>query len=148
GDDARTKPAPDKWAKIEILGHLIDSSINNHRRFIVAISKDDLVFEGYDQELWAEVQSYLGLDWSWLVEHWLRCNQHLANLLGRIPGEALTRQRQPHCLHKMAWKRVPEDVPTTLQYLIQDYLGHLEHHLRQILPEYEPVVMGTYEYSV
>jgi hypothetical protein len=30
------KPAPDKWSKKEILGHLIDSAANNHQRFIRA----------------------------------------------------------------------------------------------------------------
>ena len=30
------KPFPDKWSKNEILGHLIDSTANNHQRFIRA----------------------------------------------------------------------------------------------------------------
>ena len=30
------RPAPTKWSKKEILGHLIDSAQNNLRRFIVA----------------------------------------------------------------------------------------------------------------
>ena len=30
------KPAPGKWSKQEILGHLIDSAINNLKRFIDA----------------------------------------------------------------------------------------------------------------
>jgi hypothetical protein len=28
------KPAPDRWSKKEILGHLIDSAGNNHQRFV------------------------------------------------------------------------------------------------------------------
>ena len=31
---AGQKPAPNKWSKKEILGHLIDSAANNHQRFI------------------------------------------------------------------------------------------------------------------
>ena len=33
-DAAARKPAPDKWSKKEILGHLVDSAANNHQRFV------------------------------------------------------------------------------------------------------------------
>jgi hypothetical protein len=45
----------------------------------------------------------------------------------------------------MAWKTVPKSQPISLDYLIKDYIGHLEHHVRQILPDYTPVMIGTYE---
>ena len=32
-EDLLRRPAPDKWSKQEILGHLIDSAINNLKRF-------------------------------------------------------------------------------------------------------------------
>jgi hypothetical protein len=44
--------AEEKWSAKEIVGHLIDSAANNHRRFILAQGRDDLLFEGYDQEHW------------------------------------------------------------------------------------------------
>ena len=31
--DLLRRPAPDKWSKQEILGHLIDSALNNLKRF-------------------------------------------------------------------------------------------------------------------
>jgi len=34
--DLAAKPAPNKWSKKEIIGHLIDSALTNSRRFIVA----------------------------------------------------------------------------------------------------------------
>ena len=38
-DDAVShKPAPNRWSKKEILGHLIDSAANNHQRFVRAKS--------------------------------------------------------------------------------------------------------------
>ena len=33
-EELRRKPAPNKWSKKELLGHLIDSAANNHHRFI------------------------------------------------------------------------------------------------------------------
>ena len=32
--ELRRKPAPGKWSRKELLGHLIDSAANNHHRFI------------------------------------------------------------------------------------------------------------------
>jgi hypothetical protein len=146
-DQVRSKPSPGKWAKIEILGHLIDSTTNNHRRFVIANDQDNLIFDGYKQEQWVEIQSYLDRDWEWLVDFWSNSNLHLAHLISRLPEGTLTKSHQEHCLHYMAWKVVPQDVPATLKYLVQDYMGHLEHHLRQILPDYVAVVAGTYEYQ-
>ena len=33
---ASLRPAPGKWSRKEILGHLIDSAANNHQRFVHA----------------------------------------------------------------------------------------------------------------
>ena len=30
------------------------------------------------------------------------------------------------------WRLVPEDEPATLGYMIDDYVGHMKHHLSQI----------------
>jgi hypothetical protein len=34
--DAARRPAPGKWSRKEIIGHLIDSACNNHGRFVRA----------------------------------------------------------------------------------------------------------------
>src|SRR4030095_2595683 len=38
------KPAPGKWSKKEILGHLIDSATNNHQRFVRTQMTEELIF--------------------------------------------------------------------------------------------------------
>lgn len=146
-ESARFKPSPKKWSRKEILGHLIDSATNNHRRFIVAAQKDNLVFDGYLQEEWVTLQDYQNRDWLWMVEFWSDSNEHLAFAMDRIPEDKRMQECASHSLHRMAWKPIPEDVPTNLDYLIKDYIGHLEHHVRQMLPDYRPIVMGTYEYA-
>ena len=50
------RSAPGKWSPREIVGHLIDSASNNHKRFVVARWRDDLVFDGYAQDDWVEAQ--------------------------------------------------------------------------------------------
>ena len=56
--EAATRPAPGKWSRKEIIGHLIDSASNNHGRFVRAQLQDDLIFAGYDQEEWVRAQRY------------------------------------------------------------------------------------------
>jgi DinB family protein len=125
-------PAPGKWSPREIIGHLIDSAQNNHGRFVRAQLSDDLVFPGYAQNEWVRLQGYNERDWSELVELWARYNVHISHVIERTPSEIATRPRRKHNLHEVAWKTVPADEPATLAYFMADYVGHLEHHLRQI----------------
>jgi hypothetical protein len=34
-ESAAKRPSPELWRKKEILGHLIDSALNNHQRFVL-----------------------------------------------------------------------------------------------------------------
>lgn len=121
-----------EWSARLVLGHLIDSAVNNHQRFVRAQFSDDLVFEGYQQEDWIRVQRYDEAAWMDLINLWRVYNLHLAHVIERIPDEVLTRQRSAHSLDKIAWRTVPADQPTTLLYLIKDYLAHMREHLRQL----------------
>lgn len=133
--DAETtrRPAPGKWSPREIIGHLIDSASNNHQRFVRATGQEDLIFPGYEQERWVELQDYQQAPWRDLVSLWAGFNRHLARVMAAIPEDARTRPRQRHNLHQLAWRAVPETEPATLDYFMNDYVGHLEHHLAQVL---------------
>ncbi|MEZ4701036.1 MAG: DinB family protein [Rhodothermales bacterium] len=122
-DDAtvRIRPAPEKWSIAEILGHLLDSAVNNHHRFIRAQQDDPLVFPRYEQDFWVEAQDFPGRPWGELVALWRLYNHHLAHVMRRVPADRLGVE----C-------RIGPYEPVTLGYLIEDYLTHLEHHLRQI----------------
>jgi hypothetical protein len=52
-----------------------------------------------------------------------------------VPDQVRFRSHRRHNLHQIAWQVVPEGEPTTLDYLMRDYVGHLKHHLRQVLPD-------------
>ena len=133
-DDATTRrPAAGKWSPREVLGHLIDSASNNHQRFVRATWQDDLVFPAYDQERWVELQDYQHAPWRELVTLWAAFNRHLARVMAATPEEVRMRARTRHNLDQIAWRTVPAAEPATLDYFMGDYVGHLEHHLRQIL---------------
>ena len=137
-DDAATsrRPAPGKWSPREIIGHLIDSASNNHQRFVRMRDRDDLVVEGYEQDAWVEAQRYRDAPWSELVLLWMTYNRHLARVMSVTPAEARDRVRHSHNLHLRAYRPVPADRAVTLDYFMNDYVDHLEHHLGQVLEDH------------
>ena len=131
-EEASRRPGPDKWSIKEIIGHMIDSACNNHRRFVMAPDKEDMDFEGYAQENWVKIQQYQAADWHGLLRLWEAYNLHISYVMEIIPAEVRQRKHHKHSLQTMAWITVPSDEPVTLDYLMEDYLGHLKHHLQQI----------------
>ena len=129
--EAARRPAPGKWSKKEILGHLVDSAANNHQRFVRARFQDDLVFAGYEQDDWVCTERWQERPWIEIVELWRLFNLHIAHVIETTPREVAEREHTRHSLHKIAWKTVPEGSPATLAYFMADYVGHLKHHLTQ-----------------
>ncbi len=130
---ANTPRAPGKWSPKQVLGHLVDSACNNHRRFVLAREQKDLVFPGYDENEWAKAQAWERADWQDLVELWRLYNLHLARVIEETPAELTHEPRSPHSFDRIAWRTLPVDRPATLAYLMRDYVGHLRHHLAQAL---------------
>jgi hypothetical protein len=133
--EARTtrRPALGQWSAKEILGHLIDSAAHNHRRFVEAQFKDDLIFPGYDQEAWVAAQAYQHAPWTNLLALWKSYNLHLGHVVASMPEAVLTQPRAKHTLDRIALYRVSQDTPVTLEYLVRDYYRHLEEHVEQLL---------------
>jgi hypothetical protein len=119
--DASTKTST-AWSQKEELGHLIDSASNNHLRFVRAALEVEYHGPSYDQNGSVNLHGYQQLAWSNLVQFWFHYNGLLCQLIGRIPEEKL----QTPC-------RVGDGAPVTLQFLIQDYVAHMRHHLDHIL---------------
>lgn len=127
-----SKSSAQDWSAKQILGHLIDSAANNHQRFVRAQYTNDLAFPGYDGDQWVDAQKYNDQDWIELIDLWRAYNLHLVRVVSLIPESVLTQQRDKHTLDQIAFKTVAQSTPTTLEYLIRDYLDHLKHHLDQI----------------
>jgi DinB superfamily len=135
-DEASSRPrAPGKWSPRQIIGHLIDSACNNHARFVKAQLQDDLICPGYEQDAWVAVQRYQDVPWSELVALWAAYNRHIGRIMSTTPEPALSARRTRHNLNVIAWQPVPAESPATLAYFMRDYVGHLHHHLRQVLGE-------------
>lgn len=120
------RPAPDKWSKKEILGHLVDSAQNNVRRFIAA-QYEPVPFIRYDQDKWVKLADYQHYPTSDLLSFWSLINLHICRVLAALSPEAATRTCDTGG---------PE--AHTIEWLAADYVKHLLHHLHQIL-ELEPI---------
>lgn len=118
---ASNRPAPGTWSRKELLGHLVDSALNNHQRFVRAQLGDALEFPGYAQEEWVRCQGYADADWADLVALWTAVNRHLARVVRLVPA------------HKLAVPcRIGGGPMMTLGDLVADYLRHLRHHLARV----------------
>jgi hypothetical protein len=134
------KPNPDKWSKKEILGHLIDSTFNNHRRFLKAQSQDNLIFCGYDQELWVKKNNYQERDKEEILITWEIVNNHMDHMLRSIPESTMTQKTSNHNFHEICMKPLQKGESSSLSYLLWDYVYHMEHHLSQIIPGYQKLL--------
>jgi DinB superfamily len=123
-DKMEYKPSPNKWSKKEILGHMADSAQNNIRRFIVAQYEENPTIT-YKQDNWVAISGYQHYDQTELVNLWYLLNKHIVVILKRMSPEIMQRSCQTEKQH-------------TLDWLAQDYLRHMLHHLHQVL-DLEPV---------
>jgi hypothetical protein len=124
--EAGVSPAPGKWSKKEILGHLIDSACNNQQKFVRAMAASGLNFVGYQQDFWVGSQKYDQASWKDLIALWRAYNIHIAHIIEHAAPGRLTNMI------------TIEDAGTfTLQFIMEDYVEHLKHHLLQILPGVE-----------
>jgi hypothetical protein len=120
-DEFNSVRAEGKWTKKQILGHLIDSAANNHQRFIRAQFEIFPVIV-YDQDNWNRYGHYSEMDAELLIATWVTLNLFLAELIQHIRpsfhGNLITMGNGDR---------------VTLEFIIEDYVNHLEHHLKQIV---------------
>jgi hypothetical protein len=121
-DSGRARAGEGSWSRKQVLGHLVDSALNNLHRFVRAQQVDELVFPGYDQRAWVEAGGYQDRPWTALVALWSDLNRQVAHVIARTHGARL----QVPC-------RIGEGAAVSLEFVARDYVRHLRHHLAQIL---------------
>jgi hypothetical protein len=123
--DFYLKPGPSKWSKIEVLGHLVDSAQNNLRRFVCGQYEAIPPHIIYDQDFWVSANNYKNARKENIIQLWALQNERICDILENMPKPNYDRQ----C-------NTGKDLPQfrTLQWLAEDYVKHLKHHLNQIIP--------------
>ncbi len=111
----------DKWSPREIIGHLTDSARYNLVRFTeTAIHTSPYISNGYNQVALVKIQDYQGQDDANLLQYWQLLNQQILRVIPHLSKEDLSKSIQI------------QDEIFTLDYVIFDYIGHLQFHLEQI----------------
>lgn len=116
------RPQPNKWSKKEILGHLCDSAQNNLQRFIRAqYEEQPQTVIRYDQDAWVQLMGYQTLPFEQVLSLWVSLHKQVAAVMEHTPKERL-QNTYPF----------GDGQPVTLEWMMRDYVDHLEHHLQQI----------------
>jgi len=131
-DTAETRTTPSAWSRKEELGHLLDSAANNHQRIVRAQLEDKPAMPGYEQNRWVAANAYQRRDWGELIEVWQAFNRQLLAAAEAVP--------------ESSWSRtltVAGSEPLTLQFVFDDYVAHLLHHLQHIGIETNDITSKT-----
>ncbi|CAH0155296.1 DinB family protein [Chryseobacterium sp. WG14] len=116
------KATPEKWSKKEIIGHLCDSAFTNIRRFVVTQYKENENIV-YDQNEWVKIQNYQNVPTDEVISLWKTLNYQIVRVVENIPDEALQRTCDTTKTELQVF---------TLEFIINDYVEHLQHHLKAI----------------
>lgn len=118
------KPLPEKWSRKEVLGHLIDSAHNNLRRFICGQYETVPPKITYEQGFWVTANGYQHAPTEDLILLWKLANLRICHILKNMPPANHNREcdtgTDTVALHSLQW-------------LAEDYVRHMKHHLNQIL---------------
>ncbi|HVS91591.1 MAG TPA: DinB family protein [Mucilaginibacter sp.] len=120
--DWESKPAPGKWSNKEIIGHLCDSAMINLQRFVRCTYEENFKLV-YEQDAWVAVQHYHGMPIDDLLQLWRLLNGQIVRVLSDYPPER--------------WQSQCDSSKTevglhTVEWLANDYVAHLRHHLSQL----------------
>jgi uncharacterized damage-inducible protein DinB len=116
------KPQLLKWSKKELLGHLVDSAVNNIRRLIVGQYEQGVKII-YHQDEWVNYQNYQHAAIAEIIVLWKLLNYQISRVIENIPEEKL----QNTCDTGKGKIEMH-----TLSFFINDYIAHLKYHLNQI----------------
>lgn len=123
------KKSPAKWSKKEILGHLCDSAVNNLSRFVRAqFEEQPFELTPYAQDDWVRVNHYNEMNTVELLNYWVIVNKQIVQIITNIPEEKLA---GTIVFGDDAFREDKSE--KNLLWLIEDYIVHMEYHLKQII---------------
>jgi hypothetical protein len=116
-EKASAGSSTDSWSAKQELGHLLDSAIVNHYRWVRVLSEDNPTLPGYNGPYWVSVHTYQQRNWTDLIDTWQRLNQHMLMLAEGISASG--------------WQRpaIFDGKLSTLEFMLNDYIHHAADHL-------------------
>ena len=107
----------------QIVGHLIDSSVNNHHRIVRLQYLKRLSFPDYqpDNDTWIEIQNYENREWKTLVQFWKQYGLHISYIIRQVNEKNLDNLWTDGFIK-----------PVTLENIIVGFPEHFQLHLNEI----------------
>ena len=115
------RPGTGQWSIQDIVFHVAEAELHGYLRARTAIAEPGAAIQSFDQDLWAGSLDSAAQPMDEAVE------------LFRLLREMLARQLR--ALPEAAWQRDfmhPERGRITLEGWLENYVGHLDVHLRQM----------------
>lgn len=117
------KANPEKWSKKEIIGHLIDSGINNIQRFTaIQFEKEPYRIRPMKQVELVKVNDYQNAEMEELLAFLMSINIRVKNLMIQQNAQTLSTKIELYTKGNIS----------DLRYLMEDYVAHFEQHVDQI----------------
>ena len=107
-----------KWSAKQVMGHLTDSAVNNLSRIVRLQIEAGQSLPGYEQMAWVNLQHYAEREWAQVLALWFALNEQVAWTIKHVEKA------------RLANRGIVAGEPLTLGFLIEDYVAHMEHHLR------------------
>lgn len=122
-EDLSRRTKPEKWSKKEILGHLIDSGINNLQRFTeVQFKEKPYVVKTYNQNELVRVNNYQEAALKEIFVLLSSINHRIIEVMKFLTAESLEYE-----------VIIEGKKKSDLKFLVVDYVDHFEHHVKQII---------------
>ena len=116
------KASESKWSKKEILGHLIDSGINNLQRFTeIQFEEKPYSIRKYNQDALVLTNDYQHSDLLELIGFWESINKRIITIM------------QLQTIETLRYEIKLDGEYNNLKFLMTDYVEHLKHHINQIV---------------
>ncbi len=117
-EEASRSESEGKWSVKQVIGHLIDSALNNLGRVVRMQIASGQSMPGYEQEAWVRLQNYQQRDWAALLGLWKALNEQMVWTVAHVDKASL------------AHTGTVAGGELTLGFLIEGYIAHMEHHLQ------------------
>lgn len=122
-EELAMKSNPEKWSKKEILGHLVDSGLYNLQRFTsIQFEAKPYRLKAYKQDELIEANNYQSAKTKDILDLLVAINKRIVGVITHLKDEMLNYEIE-----------TSEKVKFDLNYLIEDYVIHFEHHTKQII---------------